>query len=70
VERHFTETRRFFQLPQAFKEEMLVDGNSRQARASWAKQHRFLSRDCKPYLSALVPRDSGHNQDTQPDARS
>ena len=29
MERHFAETRRFFQLPQSFKEETLVDGNSR-----------------------------------------
>jgi isopenicillin N synthase-like dioxygenase len=29
VERHFAETRKFFQLPQAFKEEVLVDSNSR-----------------------------------------
>ena len=29
VQRHFTETRKFFRLSQSFKEEIMVDGNSR-----------------------------------------
>ena len=37
MERHFTETRKFFQLPQAFKEEILVDSNSRCAPRGGAR---------------------------------
>ena len=56
VERHFAETRRFFQLPQSFKEEMLVDGNSRHAGTGAST---LPPQSChKLSLPAHVPRDS------------
>ena len=48
MERHFAETRRFFQLPQSFKEEMLVDGNSRRARPG--RSHMLSDRSHPPQL--------------------
>ena len=35
MQRHFEQTRKFFQLPQAFKDEIVVDGNSRCVALQW-----------------------------------